>query len=472
MIDKTQRDEGVLATSGETPELTQALIDRVHRLVDAEIPDHAIERAKHVVLDWMTATSAARETKEIQAMRSALLPVAGTGPCSVVGTSISADAFTAAIINGTSAHMLEIDDTLALMHGHPSGVVAAVLALAQQQGSTGREVLTAIVAGYEAAVYLGLAIGKRQHESGFEGTGIIGTVAATVACSVLLGSDQVDLEAAIGIATSTQAAGLRSVTGTTTKSLLTGTGGQRGLVAALLARDGFGGPARSLEHPYGLAAAISNHTTSWLALPEIDEDRYGIERTVFKFHSACHALHSLIESIEVMTDGRPLDPGDIDSVRIALAPRALEFADVKEPTTTLQARFSACHVASAYLTGLPDGASPIGPEALANEELSRLRRRVQVVGDEALRVPDAFTGLDLLSHVKVTKSDGSTLKVSVPAHGVVPPDRLSDQWRRLAEKAAAFAPASVGDDWATHLLDTVASLDSADDVAVLTALLT
>jgi 2-methylcitrate dehydratase PrpD len=259
------------------------------------------------------------------------------------------------------------------------------------------------------------------------------------------------------------------VTGTTSKSLLAGTGGQRGVISALLASGGFGGPARSLEHPYGLAQALSDHTTSWLTLPEIDEDRYGIERTVFKFHSACHALHSAIESIGVLTDGQRLDPDEIASVKVAMAPRTLEFADVKEPTTTLQARFSACHVASAYLTGLPHGESPIGSEALANEELASLRRRVQVVGDESLRAPDAFTGLDLLSHVKVVKSDGSVLKASVPAHGVVSPEGLPEQWRRLTEKTSSFAPESLGDAWADDLAQTVAALDTADDVTALVA---
>jgi 2-methylcitrate dehydratase PrpD len=208
MLEKTDRDQGVVATAAGTPELTQALIDRVCGLVDKGLPDQVIERAKHVVLDWTTAASAARDTEEIQAMRRALLPAGGGGKCSVVGADTTTDVFTAAIINGTAAHMLEIDDTLALMYGHPSGMVAGVLALATQEASTGLDVLTAVVAGYEAAVYAGLAFGKPMHHNGFEGIRILGTVASTVACGVLLGLSKTQLESALGIATSTQAAGL------------------------------------------------------------------------------------------------------------------------------------------------------------------------------------------------------------------------------------------------------------------------
>jgi 2-methylcitrate dehydratase PrpD len=287
---------------------------------------------------------------------------------------------------------------------------------------------------------------------------------------VLLGLGRREMEDAIGIVTSTQAAGLRSVTGTSTKSLLAGTGGQRGMISALMARSGFGGPARSIEHPFGLAAAVSDHTTGWVTLPDMGE-RYGIERTVFKYYSACHALHSSIESVESLKDdGRPFAPDEITSVRIALAPRVMEIANVPEPTTTLQARFSARHIVSAYLTGLPKNASPLGPEGLSSPELATLRRRVEVVADDALGA-DAFTGLDLVSHLEVVTADGAVRKASVPARGVAAPDELADQWQRLGRKAAEFAPASLGDDWAGAVIEAVGALDRADGVDAVTALL-
>ena len=144
------------------------------------------------------------------------------------------------MVNGAAAHALDFDDVNLAMPGHPSvAILPALLALAEERGSSGADVLTAFVAGYELQCRIGRTIAPGHYDGlGFHATATVGSFGAAAACAHLLGLDADRFATALGIA-GTQAAGLKSMFGTMCKPLHAGKAAYHGLMAAKLAARGF-----------------------------------------------------------------------------------------------------------------------------------------------------------------------------------------------------------------------------------------
>ena len=152
-----------------------------------------------------------------------------------------------------SAHALDYDDVNLAMPGHPSvAILPGLLALAEQRHSSGRDVITAFVAGYETACRIGSALQPGHYNLGFHATGTVGCFGAAAACARLLGLDAEATAQALGIA-GTQAAGLKSQFGTMCKPFHAGKASQNGLLAARLAARGFSSRPDLVECEQGFA---------------------------------------------------------------------------------------------------------------------------------------------------------------------------------------------------------------------------
>ena len=163
-------------------------------------------------------------------------------------------AASAALINGAAAHALDFDDVNLAMPGHPSvAILPALLALAEERGSSGKDVLTAFVAGYELQCSVGRAIAPGHYDVlGFHATATVGSFGAAAACAHLLRLSLEQFATALGIA-GTQAAGLKSMFGTMCKPLHAGKASYHGLVAAKLAMRGFTSRSDVIECQQGFA---------------------------------------------------------------------------------------------------------------------------------------------------------------------------------------------------------------------------
>ena len=146
----------------------------------------------------------------------------------------------AAIVNGAASHALDFDDVNLAMPGHPSvAILPALLALAEERGSSGADVLTAFVAGYELQCRIGRTIAPGHYDGlGFHATATVGSFGAAASCAHLLRLDADQFATALGIA-GTQAAGLKSMFGTMCKPLHAGKAAYHGVMAAKLAARGF-----------------------------------------------------------------------------------------------------------------------------------------------------------------------------------------------------------------------------------------
>ena len=196
---------------------TATLAAYVANLKFDDIPHEVLERAKVLTLDFLgSAIRARRDAESTPSLLKMLeaLALDGKGESTVFGDSKTWTPAVAALLNGALGHSLDFDDTHADSSLHPSApVVPAAFAVGEMVGASGRDVLTAIVAGYEVCCRLGNALDPTSHYArGFHPTATAGTYGAAAAAAKLFGLSQQQIIAAFGVSGS-QAAGLAAVPG-------------------------------------------------------------------------------------------------------------------------------------------------------------------------------------------------------------------------------------------------------------------
>jgi 2-methylcitrate dehydratase PrpD len=229
-------------------DLTRRLSEQARPLSYADLPDDVRMLARQCVLDYVACTLAGAREELTSIVLAEMQEQGGAPVATVIGHSVRLPVMSAALVNGSASHALDFDDVNMAMTGHPSVVLlSALLALAEERGSSGRDVMTAFVAGYELQCRLGLLLAPGHYNGlGFHATGTLGSFGAAAACAHLLGLDAEQFATALGIA-GTQAAGLKSMFGTMCKPLHAGKAAYHGLLAARLARRGFTSRSDVLE---------------------------------------------------------------------------------------------------------------------------------------------------------------------------------------------------------------------------------
>src|SRR5690606_34329234 len=223
-------------------------------------------------------------------------------------------AYFAALVNGASSHLVEQDDLHNSSVLHPATVVfPAALAAAQDLGKSGRELLLASVAGYEAGIRIGELLG-RSHYRIFHTTATVGTLAAAVAVGKLLDFDQQQFTHLLGSA-GTQAAGLWELLrdAADSKQLHTAQAAADGLLAAYWTKDGLTGAATILAGRQGMAARMSKDANP-AALTDRPASRWALAETSFKFHASCRHTHPAADALLDLMQREQLGADDIASV--------------------------------------------------------------------------------------------------------------------------------------------------------------
>ena len=245
-------------TTSSTPSARLAAF--AARLRYEDIPAPVLRRAEDLLVDWFGSAVAGHAARPVASIaRFALSQGPGSGPSEVIATGATSSPYAAAMANAAASHVAEQDDVHNGSVFHPATVVfPPALAVAQALGKSGRELLTACVAGYEVGIRVGEFLG-RSHYRVFHTTGTAGTLAAAATVGHLLGLDDERMLHAFGSA-GTQSAGLWEFlrTAADSKQLHTAHAAGAGLMAAYLAADGFTGAAQILEGPQGMAAGMSS----------------------------------------------------------------------------------------------------------------------------------------------------------------------------------------------------------------------
>jgi 2-methylcitrate dehydratase PrpD len=446
MIPDVQLDESASATL--------ELAKWVAEFEESEITDRALAWGRHAILDWFGVTLAGmQEPLSVMVLEEALAD-GGSGKCSVIGRPEKLPASWAAMVNGTASHALDYDDVNARLHGHPTvPIVPALLAMGEERGISGRDMLLAFVAGYEAECQIGDMMGNNHYQHGWHATATIGTFGAAAACSRLLGLDAERTATALGIA-ATQAAGLKSMFGTMCKPMHAGKAAMNGLLAARLAARGFSSRTDSLECIQGFGATQSNEFRPLAPRPD-PAAPFAVERNLFKYHAACYLTHAGIDAAIGLREGHDFKPEDVSSVKLAIPAGHLKVCNILDPQTGLETKFSLRHTTAFALTGEDTGALETYSDELAQRpDLVDLRRRIEIDARE-----DDSIG-NWQAELKLDMVDGTTLI----ARGDVgaPANDTGEQWTRLATKFSSLVEPIHGPERVRDCIDACANLGDAN----------
>ena len=448
-------------TVNPTPaDLTRALAKRAIGLRYDELPAPVRELARQCILDYLGVALAAAQDPLVQILLDELAEAGGAPQASIIGHSARLPVLSAALVNGSAAHALDYDDVNMAMPGHPSvAILPGLLALAELKGSSGREVTTAFVAGYETACRIGTALQPGHYNLGFHSTGTIGTFGAAAACARLLGLDTEATATALGIA-GTQAAGLKSQFGTMCKPFHAGKAAQNGLLAARLAQRGFSSRTDIVECIQGFALTHGPDfvPNAALATPVAG---FHLLANLFKYHAACYFTHAPIECARRLREEHRLTPEVIAGVTLRLDASCDLVCNIPVPVDGLQSKFSLRQTVAMALAGA-DTAS-LGAYSAENARdpgLVRLRDRVRF--DWQHNWPQTLCELEL------ELVDGR--RFSARHDAGVPAADIAEQGERLAAKFDVLVAPVLGAPRARELREMISDLDNVADIRGLTRL--
>ncbi|QRG05864.1 MmgE/PrpD family protein [Xanthobacter dioxanivorans] len=431
------------------------------------IPPAAIAMAKRGIIDCIGVMIAGEQEPPVRILRDTLLAGAGgAADASLLFTEQRVPALLAAWVNGTAAHAHDFDDVGVGMRGHPSAVLApAVLAAAQALGRSGREALAAYVTGYE--VWADLARRDRDylHLKGWHPTAVFGTVAAAAAAARLHRLDPARAAHAIGISAS-QAAGLMSNFGSMTKPLHAGQAAHAGLLAARLAAAGFTASADAIEHPRGFLAALSPAGAVDRASPVQAGTRWRIvDGLNIKRYPVCYFAHRAIDAMLLLADDLALAPDAIAAVTVRISRTHAELLHNHQPTTPLEAKFSAEFAMAAAIIARDVGLAELREDFVQRADVQALLRRVAVAPTD--EEDPAQPGYAPFDRVEVQLVDGRTL-LSPPVRR---PQGHAERPLTDAQLGAKFlanlAFSGRTADGARHLLGALEALETLHDLNAL-----
>ncbi len=410
-----------------------------------DIPEPVIRRAEDLFLDWFGSALAGKAGRPVQAIEAfALEQGPADGRAEVLISRRKTSPLFAALVNGAASHYAEQDDVHNGSVFHPAAVIfPAVLAIAQDRRLSGRELIVAAIAGYEAGIRIGEFLG-RSHYKIFHTTGTVGTVASAIAVGRLIGLDAERMQHAMGSA-GTQAAGLWEFLrdAADSKQLHTAKAAADGLTAALLAEKGLTGAKHILDGKQGMGAGMSQSPNP-AALTDRLGQRWATIETSFKFHASCRHTHPAADALQQVMREHQLTANDIAEVITQVHQGAIDvLGRVINPQTVHQAKFSMGTVLAMVALHGAAGVNEF-EEHFQDPAAADFRVRVKMVLDEEV---DAAYPARWIGKVIVHTRDGRVLHGRVDEPKGDPGNTLSrPELEAKALQLAEFGKAASADE--------------------------
>ncbi|MFI0372923.1 MmgE/PrpD family protein [Actinomadura sp. 1N219] len=395
------------------PTLSERMLDFALDHPSGDVPDELLDWTSLRFTDTVgVALACAGRGLGVAAARLTLEEPA-PGPASIWGSGgRQARAADACFANGMLAHGMDYDDTHTASMIHPSVVIVpTALAVGEETGASGRDVLAAAAIGYELAARLGtLAPGKPLQQRGFHPTSVLGIIPATAVAARLLGLSTSEAVSAAGLAGS-MASGLMEFfsDGSDAKQMHPGWAAKGAVTAAKLARHGATGPATVLEGPSGLLkafASVEAKDDAANAFAGLGRQWTGTGVST-KPYPAGHCIHATVDAWRALRDRLALNPEDVRRFT-ALVPSAYlhlvcePLADKHTPRTVYDARFSLPFALALTVVDGALGVDSFNAERLTDPAVLDVAGRVDYEILEYTEYPAAFPG-----GVRVELADGT-----------------------------------------------------------------
>ncbi len=372
----------------------------------------------------------------------------------------------AALVNGTSALVLEFDDShleSAIHVGSP--VIGAALPMAIRQRLDGRQLITAVAAGLELACRLGSVAPGRFTPLGFHPTGIFGLFGAVYALAHGFGLDAAQTVDAIGLGGSLSAASMASwEDGTAVKSLHAGLAACSAVNAVSLARHGVSGPGVLFDGRFGFFKAHVQDEGYRFPFERFDElgRVWELESIAPKAYPCGHYIQALVEAALVLLAGHDVEPDAVAAITCAIPAHvvpmvATPVGEKRRPNSPFHARMSLQHsMAETVLARRLDHAS-FAPGNLRDPAVNALADRVGFEVDAAATDRRVLGG-----RVRIQLTDGRVLEHTVAHMRGMPQNPMTEA--DLTAKFRANAAGLVADAAIDPLLEGLLALDRLSEI--------
>ena len=436
-----------------------------------DVPTDVIAKAKLVFLDTL-GIALASSTMDFGAMVTRVARKLGGDKQSVViGSPYQVAAANAVLANGTLAHGLDYDDTLeeAIVHTGSCAWMTA-LAVAEAEQASGKALLEAAIVGTEVLCKVGLVAPGKFHARGFHPTAICSTFGAAAAAGKLYGLNSNQWVDAFGLCGS-QSSGIIEylADGTWTKRMHPGWSAHGGVIACLLAQEGFRGPAKVFEGTDGFFNAFGGKFDfRFDKLLELGR-HWETPKLAFKSYPCGSISHPYMDCALKIKQKHAPAPEQIAEVvcRTAEGPvhRLWEpLADKQKPVSSYGAKFSLPYSLAVMLVRGRAGLEEFTDAAIEDSTVRKLAARVRYELDPSIDYPRHFSG-----HVKVIMVDGKIFEEN-QAHtrggleNPLPPAEIEEKFRANARLALAVESAE-------KIIDAVKHLEELPSIGALTELL-
>jgi len=380
------------------------------------------------------------------------------GPCANVALGL-----------GVMIHSFDFDD----YHNskvHPGApVIPAALTVGESLAASGREVLTAMAAGYETMIRVSLATGPNASRlRGWHLTGTTGTFGAAAAAGRLLGLSADEMASALGLA-GTQSAGLWAflADGAMSKRFHAGRASQSGVMAAFLAKDGFQGPTQILEAADG---GFCRATSDQVDLSQITEKlgvMFHAGDVNIKPYACCASSHSAVDAVLEIKRRHAFSAAEVEKIRVKTAGSVVVQCGFEyQASGSVQAQMSLQYIVAVTLLEGAALLEQFAEEKIADPRVLDLARRVEIVADPEI---DRLYPKRYANRVEIILKDGRRFETRVDdAKGsIARPLSLPE----VAVKFRSLAARQLSPQEADQVIETVANLEQLEDIRVLTRLL-
>lgn len=416
---------------------------------------------KRLLLDYLGVAVAGSQTATGRISRQFAASLEGRQDATLIGGNERVPAMYAAFANAISSHSVELDDidVLALFHFSPP-VFSAALAVAEQEGRTGEDLLVALAAGCEMMERLSKAANNSLRNRGYHTTPTCGIFGATIAASSLLGLDEAQVVSALGLA-GAQSGGLMEMYGPSMqKRFNPGPASRSGVGAALIARMGFTGAATILDGERGFLAAFTDENQPGRLVEDLDQPyQLDIE---FKPYSCARPIHNAIDcALEIRSRHQP-DLDRIQRIVMARHPDWAHYHQNANPKTYHEAQVSLPYSVAVALNDGQALFDQYNDARLPEPQLKRLANMVEFEVDA-----DLPRGVSCRMTVQMDGGEVYTSQVDYPKGSIQNP--MSDT--ELRAKFDSLVVPVLGKGRAQAIADAVANVEQCGKVRELMALL-
>jgi 2-methylcitrate dehydratase PrpD len=418
------------------------LAKRIDALHYEDLPPEAVRWAKVGILDTVGVTLAGSGDPSATIVAGVL---SANGASLLLGSAKRTSALDAALVNGTASHALDFDDCNNTLGGHPSApILPALFALADEIGASGRDFITAYVAGFETECKISMGVNFYQYTRGWHPSTTIGVFGAAAACAKLMKLDAERTAVALAIAASL-ASGIKSNFGTYVKPLHVGHCARNGLFAALLARGGYTASPVAFEHNQGYFEVYNGagNYDAGKILPAwanpLDIITPGI---AIKQYPCCGSTHPAIDAMLELVRKHDVQADAVERIQSWTHARRLEHTNRPDPQSTKDAKFSVQYCLARALVDRKVAIEHFEGEAYRDPRVRTVMGRVHAAPYTTEQFPaENHFGAE----IRVTLRGGTVIsqKVDQPegrtSANPLPQARLKEKFENCANRALPAA---------------------------------